>query len=490
MIKELILHNLKSIARSKEFGKKSVSGIVMGIFLVLMGINILSIGLFLGMLIREKMQPGENPVSIFNGALIFYFGMDLILRLVFQKYHSLEVKPYLVLNVKRERIARLLISKTLFTVMNLYPLLLLIPFAAGEVFGIYRFSSSIAWLFSLISMMLFNCYLSNYLRARFLKNPVIVTIAGGILAALAFLQYFRIYSSSALSESVFDGILAQPVFVFAPLAALLIIYNMNYTYYLGNLYLDSASGKSKIKLRVPGFSFLKDLGLDGSLILLELKLLIRNKRARATLITPFLFVFYGLFFYPNGEVSSGIIFVFLGTFITGLFVLSYSNLTFSFASGHFGFLMTGNLKLNSYLRAKFHLIILVSLLIYLISLFYIIYGVKIVLINGAMLLFNIGVTFFVMLVIAGFTKNKFDMSLGVYSQQGRNSQQFFSAFVIIALQAAVFLPVKYLLNDESGYIALALLGMSGIIFSEKLIDLYVNFFRKRKYIMVQGFREN
>ena len=87
--------------------------------------------------------------------------------------------------------------------------------------------------------------------------------------------------------------------------------------------------------------------------MLELKMIFRNRRPKPVLFTSFLMVFYGLLFYSD-QINHDMFKVFVGSFMTGIFIFSYGILAFGWESSYFGLIMTGRIEFRSYLRAKYY----------------------------------------------------------------------------------------------------------------------------------------
>jgi hypothetical protein len=220
----------------------------------------------------------------------------------------------------------------------------------------------------------------------------------------------------------------------------------------------------------------------------------RNKRARLSLWMPFIFVFYGLFFYPSGHYNSGTIGVdfmlmFVGTFITGFFIMSYGMMTFCYESRHFGLILTNKLDMFTYLKARYYFMLLISIPAYLVSLFYVYYGNKIFIVNSIMFLFNIGFTAFFFLFLSTFNKLKFDLSAGYMSMQGKGSNQFLAIFILMIIISLIYVPIRLLINADSGIILMGLIGISGFVLHNQVLKFLLKQFYSRKYIMSEGFRQ-
>ncbi len=230
-------------------------------------------------------------------------------------------------------------------------------------------------------------------------------------------------------------------------------------------------------------------GRAGRFIDLEMKMLLRNKRARAVLFFSFVMLFYGLFAYPTPTFAKmDFVLILVGMLVIGMFVYSYTVFVFSWESGYFGAIVTKQVDIREYLRAKYKLLGAVTSAAYVVSLLYGFYGFRIILVNTTLFVFTLGVGVFLMLYLATFNRMKFDLGANVFSQQGKTSFHYTAFLIAMAAHGAVFLPFRILFGSDAAYVALGAFGLSGILLRRRLIDLIARQFYRRKHVMVAGFR--
>jgi len=494
MIQWLLQHNWKSIKRSPDFERKLVIKIVFGLILLFFGLQLLLLGIFLSRMINEDISPGSNPVVFLNGFLVYYFGIDFIFRLIFQKLRSTAGRPYLLLSVERKKISHFVLLKTLGTAANIIPLIVFVPFLITGVFPRYDFISSMAWIFTIVGLFLFNTFFANYNKMRFYKNPVITSLIIGSLIGIVLMEKMQLVSFTSLSATLFNSVLQYPAFIFVCIILVGLIYRINHRYIIDNLYTDSITIEKGAKQFKENFKLLGGFGEYGTLISLDIKLMLRNKRARISLWMPFLFIFYGFFFYPSENYTRGDLFtdfmlLFAGTFITGFFIMSYGITTFCYESSHFGVILTKRINMLTYLKARYYFMLLMTIPMYLFSLFYIFYGARIFTINSIMFLFNIGIGAFLFLFISVFNKIKFDLGADIFSMQGKGSNHFLAVFILIILLLIIYIPLRLSINKEFALYTIGFMGILGFIFHNQILNLLLRLFNSRKYIMSEGFRQ-
>lgn len=490
----LIEHNLKSIIRSPDFHRKAATNIFVGLMVFVVALELLLAGVFLHRALSEDIAPGEDPVNVFNSALLYFVILDLLLRLTFQKRRWIAAKKYVLHRVSRATISHFVLLKTLLTLFNILPLLVILPFFSNGVFPNRTAAGSFAWITAILGVLAFNTYAANLAKIRFDRNPGKIVLAGLVLTMLFFLEPLNLFSVSAVSEAVFGLFLRYPLLGSLPSLAAGTLYAVNHRFLVHNLYQENTLALTSTRAFREHFPFLLGFGDIGSLIALDLKLMMRNKRARMSLWMPGLFVFYGLAFYPQQSFASGDVFqdfllMFVGMFITGFYIMSYGQTTFSYESKHFGVVLTNKVDMFTYLKAKYYFMLIFTVPLYLLSLGYLYFGNRIFVINSIMFLFNIGVTAFYFLYLSTYNRMKFDLDANIMSMQGKGSNQFVSVFLLMLALLAFFLPFRFLLGNDAAIIALGLLGIGGFAFHDRILRILVKQFFRRKYVMAEGFRQ-
>ncbi len=71
--------------------------------------------------------------------LIFILALDFLLRVPFQKTPTQEVKPYLLLPVKRNRIIDFLLIRSGLSLFNLFWLFMFVPFSFITITKFFRY---------------------------------------------------------------------------------------------------------------------------------------------------------------------------------------------------------------------------------------------------------------------------------------------------------------------------------------------------------------
>jgi hypothetical protein len=176
--------------------------------------------------------------------------------------------------------------------------------------------------------------------------------------------------------------------------------------------------------------------------------------------------------------------------MTGGMMLNYANYAFGYESCYFDGLLTKNIDFNQYILVKFYIAVLISTLCFILTIPYVFYGFKILLINAAMYLYNIGVLSFVLLYFATFNKKRIDLSRGgAFNYQGFGAMNWLALIPTFILPLLVYLPFRMSGHPNTGIAFTGFLGIIGLFFTRFLIRQITKSFFRRKYIMAASFRE-
>lgn len=206
------------------------------------------------------------------------------------------------------------------------------------------------------------------------------------------------------------------------------------------------------------------------------------------------FLLYGLLFYINpafqAEDGFSYMFIFVGSFITGVFVLQYGQLFLSWNSSNFDFFLKLSGGMEALVRGKYLLFIAISCLCFLLSVPYVYFGWDILFIHIATFLFNMGVTIHLVIYLAIWKPKPMDLSKGaMFNYEGVGIAQFLMIIPLILAPYVVFVPFSLLISDYAGLIALAVVGAVGIMAYSKLSQLSVNKVLANKYEISSSFRQ-
>ncbi len=399
-------------------------------------------------------------------------------------------QPFLVLPIKRKRIARYMLNKSVLTFFNVLPLFLLLPFvfkiAVNELAG----ATLAAWLVSLLLMIFVDHFLAIYIKWRTNESNVIFYGFIGMAAGIIAINYFGIFDINAAFGKIFDGVITQPALVLLFPLLIVLLYLFNQQYLWSRFYTDELSQKKK-EGKAYDFTWLTQVGEYGKMLSLELKMITRNKRPRQTAFMSVIFIFYGLLLYQDADVKDipEALYVLGGMFMTGVFGMMYGQFFPAWHSRYYPLLMAQNVKMKQVLQSAFFLMATTNIIFYLLSLGYMFVSPKVWYIHLAVMLYNIGVNSWVIFGLGLNSKKSIDLDQRAsFNYQGMSATHFLISFPILLGPLAVYGLLVFAFGNIAAYVVLGSLGLIGIILHPKLIDYFTGQYLKRKHKMIAGYK--
>jgi len=489
MIKDLLVQGYKNYFRSPVWGKSLAANIVLSLLALMMLTYVLLGGLFL-IEIVERLAPNSEPRTVINGLILYYFGIEFMLRFFLQGSPVLFIEPYLHLPIKKGRMIHFMLKKSAFSAFNLLAFLLFLPFALRHLIPEEGLNGAIGWILGLIGLVFLNQYLGILVKKKLSDSVKSTVIILGSILVLILLEYFGVVKFSEVSAALMNQFSIQPILSIIPFILGLIIYRANFTFLANNIYPEELSTKEKPAKIRGDFGFLKKFGATGELIALELKLILRHKRPRTLLIMSGFLLLYGLIFYPQEEYQEmSFIFVFVGVFITGLFFINHGQFMLSWQGSHFDFILTRRGGIEEYIKAKYWMYTASCFAAFVLSLAYIFFGWKIALINLCAFLFNVGINIPMVMSISMFNPKKIDLNKGAaFNYQGVGAAQWLMALPVMIGPYLFYLPLYLLGHEILGILLVGCVGIIGFLFREKILMKLTERLSLKRHKIAAGFR--
>jgi hypothetical protein len=490
MTKTFLQHELKSFWRSRNTGKNVAVKIVMGVLILIFILYVLAAGIFLPKILAYAF-PKQNPVIAFCGIILIYYLFDLISRMQLQELPTLKVQPYLQLPIKRNSLAGYLAVTSLISAFNLFPFLLFLPFIFEVIGANSGGGAAGAFVLSILGITIFNNYLALYLKRKANLNGWVMLIATGVLVLICVGDFvWHIYSIRDISYLFFGHLISSPALALVPTLLAVLMYYVNFLYLKQNLYLEELSTEKASHKSSTEYPFLSRFGAVGDLVANEIKLILRNKRPNSAIKMSCIFLFYGLLFYKNpGLRHSDYPIIFVGMFMTGIFIINYGQFMFSWQASHFDGLLVSKLKFGDFLRAKYLLFTMVSTVAFIVTIPYVYFGWRVLLIHFVMYLWNLGVNTTIILFFANRNSRRIDLSKGAaFNWEGVGGTQWLISLPLFLTPFIIYLPFSLLHYPNLGIALLAIAGLSLIITRSFWINKLEADFYQRKFTIAEGFR--
>ena len=482
----------KSFFRSASFGK-SLGLRILLIFLALyFAVSFLVLGTALYPILKDA-YPNEDPLILVNNMVLAWLVFELIYRFMLQSLPVIDIKPLLILPVSKPKVVNFLLLKSLYSFYNILPLFVIIPFGLFCIYtGDYSKLHIVAWMFAISCLSLCVNYFNFIIKKQFTENLKALIPLVVIIAALAALDYYgivplRIYFGKAL------GYLAiYPALTFISLILVAILFYWNKFYLQSKFYLDAGLKEKQKEAQTQDFLWTRKLGSIAPFLQLDLKLIWRNKRPKAAIYMSLIFLFYGMIFYPNDtyqEMPS--FFIFVGIFITGVFMINFGQFVPSWDASYYPMIMTQNIPVKEYLASKAALISFSIVVLAILATPYVYFGWDIFLINLICALYNLGVNVPVLLFSGAFNRKRIDLDKSPFmNYQGMGAAQWLVSIPLMALPVFIFWLVQRFSSFEIALAVLGLMGAAGLLLRSILFEKITGLYVKNKYEMIQGFKQS
>ncbi|MGF7078747.1 DUF5687 family protein [Mucilaginibacter sp. UYCu711] len=490
MISTFFSHELKAFWRTKNAGKNVAVRIIMSVLILILMLYVVAAGFFMDMILK-KAFPHDSLIVSFCGFVLIYFIGELFSRIQLQELPTLRVQPYLQLPIKRNSIVGYLAFTSLFSVFNLWPFLLFWPFLFKIILHDAGGMATLSFIIAILGISIFNNYLALYIKRKANINGWVFLIATTVLVLVIAGDFlWHLYSIRNLSYLFFGNVIKQPALALIPVAMGILMYYFNFVYLKQNLYLeDLITKKDKYKSSTE-YPILSYFGATGDLVANEVKLILRNKRPRSALVMSLLFLLYGLMFYANPAFkSSEGIKIFAGMFMTGFFIISYGQFMFSWQASHFDGLMVSKVNFANFLKGKYLMFTVASTVAFLLTIPYVYFGWRVLLIHLALYLWNLGITTNIVLYFANRNAKRIDLSKGAsFNWEGVGATQLLMSFLLFLPPMIAYLPFKLLGYPNLALLFTAMVGIAGILTRGYFIKFLEADFYKRKFTILDGFR--
>ena len=409
---QLIKLEYKSFFRSSTLGGKIAAKIFMWlgyIYILFMTVGLAFIHGSGGAAFIKQEADVENPFLLLNSNMLFYiFAFWVVGRYFGQATPIINIKPLLLLRIKRDKIIRFSLNKTIFSFFNLISILYLLIFSL-TIYSPEKFDLTQLMLWNL--SMYFILYITNFLNIYLNKKDRVVIVLGVVLAIVYALDYFQIFSFNPISEWIFYMFYEDKILAIIPIIILAFTYYRVIQFFKNNFFIDTGLRKKVMEAKQDNFEFLNRFGDMSTFLRNDFRLIKRSKRARTTALMSLLFILYGLIFLGIQDLLGDTLLIFAYLFSTGGFIFSFCALVPSWDSQHYSFMMCQNIKYVDYIKSKWYLgsfgVIIATIIALPIYGFFGSHHLIAVLSCG---LFNLGVNSYLTLWAGAFTKMKIDLN--------------------------------------------------------------------------------
>lgn len=485
MINKFIYLEWKAFSRSASFAKSLGFKILMGFVALYFILIFLALGVGSFYILKKS---NLDPLLAINKFLILYFAVDLTIRLLAQKIPVLNIKPLLLLRISKPTIVHFSLGKTMISFFNIIHFFLFIPFTIVLLIEGYDVISVLMWFMAIFSLI----YINNFVNILLSNKDNLLGVFIAVVAIFAGLQYYNYFNITDYLAPVFNAFFDTKWAFAIPVVALLAIYYTSFKFLMSNLYLDAGLSSKTAVARTEQLTWLNQFGNTGTFLKNDIKLIKRNKRSKTTVGLSVLFLFYGLLFFTNTDMYNSAMKIFGGVFVSGGFLIAFGQYVPGWDSSYYQLLMTQNVSYKDYLKSKWSLMVIATIVSTILASFYLYFGWETYLIIVVGAIYNIGVNSQLVLLGGAFNKAPIDLSS---SKGAFGDKKAFNVKTMIISIPQLGLPVfiywlalKYA-SANTGLIIIAVLGVLGLLFKSKVFVLIEKIYKKEKYATIAAYKQ-
>jgi len=489
MVKKFLLLEWRAFIRSASFATNLAMKILMGFLAFVFSLYFLGAGIILYYILKEEFN--LEPLPTVNQFMIYYLLADLMFRMFLQKLPVVNLRPLLLMNVKRSTIVHYALGKTAVSFFNIVHFFFTIPFAVVLVMNGQDPMGVLAWAVSIIALFFINNFVNLLIND---KDGLFIGFIGA-LAILGGLHYYELFDVTAYTGPIFQSFYDVPATVLGPIAVLIGIYIFSYRYFKSHLHLDTGLSVKHAEARTENFTWLDKYGTLGTFLKNDIRLIKRNKRSKQTVWVSLMFLFYGLLFFSNAmEFYRGEGWrIFAGIFVSGGFLFTFGQFVPSWDSSYYPLMMTQNISYREYLRSKWWLIVIATTVSTLLASFYLYYGWETYLAIVVAAIYNIGFNSHIVLLGGAYIKTPIDLTSG---KQAFGDKKAFNVKTMLLTIPKLILPIiVYYLGKLAGgiwmgYAFVAITGVLGFLLRDKVFNMIEGLYKNEKYTTLQAYKKS
>lgn len=477
---------IKDFRRSPVFTTNLVLGIIVGIYAFFLAMLLPLVGFGTYYMIEEMNLPVFESI---NKYIIYLFATDLMVRFLLQKFNSTNLKALLLTPVPKTKLVKNILLRSAYSIFNILSWLYIIPLVITLLVTIGYSTPLLLWSIAMVFFILFNNYLNlllNKINAFFYSVLVIVAILG-------FAQYMQWFDITNYSGAFYRAFYDYPLLLCVLTAAIAGLIYLSYKNYLANLYLDKGLQPKQKEAQNLQLGWLDKFGSTGTFLKLDIKMLLRNKRAKSAMLMSFGFVFYGLLFFmrTGGIMESQFMIVFASIFVTGGFTFVFGNYIPSWDSSYYPFMMTQRFTYFDYLKSKWWLMVIATAICSVLALFYVYFGWHTYLMILSCAVFNIGVNTHLVMLSGAFVKTPINLST---NQNLMGDKKAFNIQTVLLALPKLLLPVilyglgLWIKDATLGYLFIVAVGVIGLVFRNYIFKLIEKVYKQEKYSTIAAYK--
>ena len=451
--------------------------------------------IFFGTMLAFAMQDeATEPYHILNSGLMFVLVLDFVTRMPFQKTPTQEVKPYILLPVKRRRLIDCLLLRSGLDLYNLFWFFFFVPFAVITVIRFYGVAGVITYLSGIWLLMLVNNYW--YLLCRTLMGQRFwwLLLPAGVYGAIAAVMFIPDKSPVfGFSTDVGEGYIQGNPLTFAGTLAVIACFYLTARHVIGRMVYNEINKVEDTTVQVKSVSeyrFLERYGQVGEYMKLELKLLLRNKICRRAIYSAggVVIMFSVLIAFTDTYQGGMKSFLVMYNFV--LFGILFLSTIMGYEGNYIDGLMSRKESIYALLQAKYTIYTCGQIIPLLLMIPAIVMGKVTLLTCLSWFFFIPGFVYFCMFQMAVYNNKTVDMNNTMTQRNMGTGMQNLISLAAFGLPLILLYTLQALFDESTVAVIFIFIGSAFIATSRLWLRNVYHRFMKRRYRNMEGFRDS
>ena len=486
MLQRFLFLQWKSFTRGAGFATDLAQKILMSFAWICFSAVFAGLAFITFQVVQDDM--GLDPLVFVSDNLLYAFAFWVVARYFLQKMPIVHIQPLLVLPISKKSIVRFGLLKTVLSFFNLGNLFFFVPFGITLMQQDYNPHGVLGWWVTIGSVII----ATNFLNIMLNSVDRILIIVAVLLAGIFTLQYYEIFDLTTWTSPLFMVSYNQPLFAVIPIGLVVLTYSWSFAHFKNKLMLDEGTLHPKTEThRTAELSWLDRFGRTALFLRNDIQLIIRNKRARMAVWMGVGVLFYGLIFMSD-IYSGSTMMLFVGIFVSGGFLFSFGQYVPSWDSSYYPLMMSQNIPYKEYLKSKWWLVVVGTLISIPLASFYIFFSWESYLAIIAGGIYNIGVNAHLVLLSGAYTRVPIDLAS---NKKAFGDKRSFNLKVLLLSIPKFAVPmflfyVGVLIQSKSlGLILVALVGLLGFAFRNLVFGWIEKIYQEEKHETLAAYKQ-
>ena len=434
----------------------------------------------------------KEPYHYINSGLFIFFAIDFLMRYAFQKLPTQEMKPYMLLPVKRNSIINVLLIRSALSSFNLFWLFFFVPFAILSVMKFYGIWGVFTYCFGVWLLAVANNYWYQFCRLLSGESFwwfLLPLAFWGAVIGLAFLDDSPVFD---FHMNLGEGFIQSNLLTFLGVFALIAMLFLANRWLIGKLMYNEMNKVADTKVKhVREYKFFDRFGEIGEYMRLEMKMLTRNKVSRQQMISISAIVISFSLLIGFSDVYEGAFQDFLIIYNFVIFGTMFLSMLMSFEGNYIDGLMSRKESIYTLLRAKY---CFYSIAMFIPTIFMLpaVFTGKVSFLTAiSWQIFVTGAVFCCYFQLAVYNNRSIPMNEKMTNRNytGTGKQNIIS-LVAMGVPVLVGLALKGAFGETWMAVIVLVIGIAFIATSNLWIMNVYKRFMQRRYINMEGFRDS